>query len=281
MSLIQFVVDAFSDRPFAGNPAAVIVLQKPIKESLMQRIAAENNLSETAFVIPENNANSEQWRIRWFTPTVEIDLCGHATLAAAWVLAHEYGGLTNTDDGSFEVVFASRSGPLSVLVSATQATLDFPAQVVQSCELPAAIAAGLGLQSAPCWKAQVNNGNYLIRLDSADQVRRLRPDMSALAKVDDGGIIVTAVGESTDFVSRFFGPFYGIPEDPVTGSAHCSLATYWSQVLDKTVLTAQQLSARGGSLRCELQGERVLISGSAVTLNKTEWRLSDVEMPLD
>lgn len=277
MPLNQFVVDAFTNKPFAGNPAAVIVLDAALPDALMQSIAAENNLSETAYVIPENGG----WRIRWFTPAVEIDLCGHATLAAAWVLAHEYNGLADAGGELFEVGFASRSGPLSVEVSAKQATLNFPAQTVQPCALPAAIAAGIGLSEPACFKAQVENGNYLVLLDSAQQVAELAPDMNALAAVNDGGIIVMAAGDEVDFVSRFFGPFYGIPEDPVTGSAHCSLATYWSQVLGKTSLTAKQLSPRGGDLRCELKGDRVLISGQAVTLNQTQWRLTDAEMSLD
>lgn len=269
MSLIQFVVDAFSSAPFAGNPAAVIVLDKALPDAMMQSIAAENNLSETAYVIPEQGG----WRIRWFTPTVEIDLCGHATLAAAWVLAHEYGGLAGADGKPFEVVFASRSGALSVTVESNRATLNFPAQAVLECELPPAIAAGLGITVAPCFKAQLENGNYLVRLDSADQVRALQPDMSVLATISDGGIIVMAKGDDVDFVSRFFGPFYGIPEDPVTGSAHCSLVSYWSRELDKKTLHAKQLSTRGGELFCELRGDRVFISGQAVTVNKTEWRL--------
>ena len=269
MPLIQFVVDAFSSVPFAGNPAAVIVLEEPLSDSLMQSIAAENNLSETAYVIPENGG----WRIRWFTPTVEIDLCGHATLAAAWVLAHEYGGLAKSETEAFDVVFASRSGALSVAVESSRATLNFPSQAVLACDLPAAIAQGLGISSAPCFKALVDNGNYLVRLGSAAQVSSLQPDMNALSAVNDGGIIVMAKGDDVDFVSRFFGPFYGIPEDPVTGSAHCSLVTYWARELGKKSLLAKQLSARGGELDGELRGDRVFISGQAVTVNKTEWRL--------
>lgn len=273
MPLSQFVVDAFAAEPFAGNPAAIIVLDAPIGDDLMQALAAENNLSETAFVIPEEVAGKMGWRIRWFTPTVEIDLCGHATLAAAWILAHEYGGLEQAPDKQFEVEFASRSGPLSVAVGSGQATLNFPAQQVSRCDLPDAIAKGLGIASAPCFKAQVTNGNYLVLLESAEQVRDLAPDMSALAAINDGGIIAMAAGDDVDFVSRFFGPFYGIPEDPVTGSAHCSLVTYWSEALGKTNLSARQLSARGGELSCELRGDRVFMSGQAVTVNKTEWRL--------
>lgn len=276
MPLTQFVVDAFTAEPFAGNPAAIIVLDAPISDGLMQALAAENNLSETAFVIPEQQV----WRIRWFTPTVEIDLCGHATLAAAWVLAHEYGGLEQSASESFEVEFASRSGPLSVVVCPDRATLNFPAQQVTECDLPDAVAKGLGIASAPCFKAQVTNGNYLVLLESAQQLKQLTPEMSALATVDDGGIIVMAAGEDVDFVSRFFGPFYGIPEDPVTGSAHCSLVTYWSQVLGRTTLSARQLSARGGELSCELCGDRVLISGQAVTVSKTDWRLPDAALSM-
>lgn len=270
MPLKQYQVDAFASKAFGGNPAAVIVTEQALSESLMQSLAAENNLSETAYVYPEGNA----WRIRWFTPTVEVDLCGHATLASAWVLATEYGLLKHSPTG-VDLVFKSRGGELKVCVTPSKITLDFPSQKVSPVPLPAVIRDGLGIQhlSANCFKADINNGNYVVVLPSEDDVAALNPNMAMLAEVDDGGVIATARSRSVDFVSRFFGPYYGIPEDPVTGSAHCALAPYWGTVLGQKALQARQISTRGGELECLWDDERVLISGTAVTVNSTEWRV--------
>lgn len=274
MNIKQFQVDAFTNVPFKGNPAAVIVSEQPLPEALMREIAAENNLSETAYVVAEG----ESWRIRWFTPTVEVDLCGHATLAAGWVLATEYGLLTGKD--SVELLFNSRGGELVVVVSSDKRiTLDFPAQQSQPVAVPAAVARGLGLglglaaEDVSCIKATISNGNYIVVLPTEAQVTALRPDMAELATVDDGGVIVTAPGDTTDFVSRFFAPFYGIDEDPVTGSAHCSLVPYWADRLSKQSLSARQVSERSGNLQCQLAGDRVLMTGQAVTVCETHWRL--------
>jgi PhzF family phenazine biosynthesis protein len=266
----QFQVDAFTNRAFAGNPAAVIVTDGPLAEALMRDIAAENNLSETAYVHRDN----EFWNIRWFTPTVEVDLCGHATLAAAWVLATEYGLLAESPDG-VELRFASRSGELRVQVEHDSVTLDFPAQPVRSVPLPQAIANGLGVteQQVQCFKADIPNGNYLVVMSEQAAVEALAPNMAQLEQITDGGIIATAKGVELDFVSRFFGPYYGIPEDPVTGSAHCSLVTYWAQVLGLNSMRARQVSPRGGDLYCQLDGDRVRMRGQAVTVKESEWRL--------
>lgn len=271
MSLTQYVVDAFTQQSFSGNPAAVVVTHRPLSDGLMRSLAAENNLSETAFAYPEGNA----WRIRWFTPTVEVDLCGHATLATAWILATEFGLADDVD--SVDIVFLSRSGELRVRVAGKMITLDFPAQHVRAISLPDVIEKGLSISGirTQCLKVDMSNGNYLVVMPDQASVAALVPDMSLLNQVSDGGIIATSVGVDVDFVSRFFGPYYGIPEDPVTGSAHCSLVPYWAAVLGQLELKARQISARGGDLWCSLQGERVLISGHAVTVNSSEWRLDN------
>lgn len=269
MNIKQFQVDAFTNVAFKGNPAAVVVTEQPLPEALMRDLAAENNLSETAYVVAEG----ERWRIRWFTPTVEVDLCGHATLAAAWVLAIEYGLLAGQD--SVELLFASRGGELMVVVTADSITLNFPAQECLPVDAPAAVVRGLGLAEGEfsCFKATISNGNYIVVLASEAQVTALTPDLAELGTVDDGGVIVTAPGANTDFVSRFFAPYYGIDEDPVTGSAHCSLVPYWANQLSKSSLSARQVSARSGDLKCQLTGDRVLMTGQAVTVCETNWRL--------
>lgn len=270
MSLKQYQVDAFTHHAFKGNPAAVVVSHRPLADALMRDMAAENNLSETAYVYPDGDA----WNIRWFTPTVEVDLCGHATLASAWVLATEYGLLEKDPDG-VDIVFNSRSGELRVRVEGESITLDFPAQEVKAQALPEVIAEGLGVSpnKAQCYKAQITNGNYIVILPDEAAVAALAPDMSLLEQVEDGGIIATAEGVEADFVSRFFGPFYGIPEDPVTGSAHCSLVPYWARVLEQNQLWARQISPRGGDLQCRVSGDRVFMTGRAVTVSETQWRL--------
>jgi predicted PhzF superfamily epimerase YddE/YHI9 len=241
-----YIVDAFTDQPFRGNPAGVLVLRSVFPDDAwMQAFAAELNHSETAFVAPAEGG----WNLRWFTPTVEVDLCGHATLATAHVL----GG---------DNVFHTRSGALR-----TSATgdgwirMDFPA------DRPSPIDFQDVLHGMPVAAAARGVSDILVRVDSADDVRSVRPDMEALAKLPARGLIVTAPGDGgADIVSRCFYPAAGIPEDPVTGSAHCTLASYWCPLLGRDTLVAQQLSPRGGTLRLRLDGDRVHLEGQAVTV---------------
>jgi PhzF family phenazine biosynthesis protein len=247
-----YVVDAFTRRPFSGNPAAVCPLEAWLPDAQMQQIAAEHNLAETAFIVNEPAG----WRIRWFTPAVEVDLCGHATLASAHVLAHHLGYLTG------EVIFNSRSGPLPVRFEGDgQIVLDFPSRPGTRCEVPAALREGLGANPAEVLRSR----DFLVVFDDEETVRALTPDFAALARLDCLGVIVTAPGREVDFVSRFFAPRVGVNEDPVTGSAHCTLTPYWSARLRKAELRARQVSARGGDLVCRLAGDRVHIAGHAVT----------------
>lgn len=248
MKLPIFQIDAFADAPFQGNPAAVCPLEHWLPDSTMQAIAQENNLSETAFYVPKG----EDYDLRWFTPAREVDLCGHATLAAAHVLF----GLKQIPS----VIFHSRSGPLRVMREGELLTLDFPAQPGTCCEIPDALAAGLSARPKECFRAM----DYLAVFETDQDVQALAPDFRQLRALDLRGVIVTAPGTHVDFVSRFFAPNYGVDEDPVTGSAHCMLAPYWAERLGKTTLTARQLSRRGGSLRCRVEGDRVFISGRTV-----------------
>lgn len=250
MRIPLYQIDAFASRAFAGNPAAVCPLDGWPEDGLLQAIAQENNLSETAFFVPEGDG----FRIRWFTPVTEVDLCGHATLAAAFVIF-------NTQPGrSGEVVFESHSGLLRVRRDGEWLVLDFPAEAVQPCATPAALLDGLGV--APLMV--LAGTDYLVLLADEVAVRALRPDMRHLERLDRRGVIVTAPGREADFVSRFFAPRCGIDEDPVTGSAHCVLTPFWAGRLGRQRLRAQQLSRRGGELWCELRGERVAIAGQAV-----------------
>lgn len=216
----------------------------------MQAIAAENNLAETAFYVEGDGA----MELRWFTPVAEVDLCGHATLAAAHVVFQRHGT-------SGPISFQSKSGPLHVSKEGDWLTLDFPAQPAVVCEAPAALAAGLGVEPVACFCAD----DYLVVLETQEELESLSPDFRTLSELDLRGVIVTAPGDDCDFVSRFFAPKYGIDEDPVTGSAHCTLTLYWAERLGKDILQAKQLSKRGGELRCTLAGERVLISGKTVS----------------
>jgi PhzF family phenazine biosynthesis protein len=251
MSLPYFHVDAFTGRMFAGNPAGVCMLADWLPTETMQRIAAEHNLAETAFFVQRESA----YELRWFTPAVEVDLCGHATLASAHVL-FEHFRLSES-----VVHFQTRSGLLAVHRDDDRLTLDFPAWPPNECRPPTELIEGLG--AAPTFAGK--SRDYVAIFDSEDEIRRLRPNMALLEKLDALGIIVTAPGDECDFVSRFFAPGAGVPEDPVTGSAHCTLTPYWAGRLKKKSLSARQISARGGELHCELQGDRVRISGSAVT----------------
>jgi len=255
------IVDAFTRHPFGGNPAAVCPLEAWLPDAQMQAIAAEHNLAETAFVVREPaglNGEDRGWRIRWFTPRVEVDLCGHATLAAAHVLTRHLGEPETT------IVFHSRSGPLPVRFAGDTLVLDFPARPAARCEVPAALREGLGVNPLEVLKSR----DFLVVLESEDEVRALAPDFAQLARVDCLGVIVTAPGRREggfDFVSRFFAPRAGIDEDPVTGSAHCTLTPYWAARLKKKELHARQVSRRGGELFCTNAGDRVFIAGHAVT----------------
>ncbi|HZD41863.1 MAG TPA: PhzF family phenazine biosynthesis protein [Terriglobales bacterium] len=246
-----YQIDAFAERPFQGNPAAVCPLEDWLSDDLLQSIAEENNLSETAFYVGRNGA----YELRWFTPSKEVDLCGHATLAAAHVL-FEAGRLEES-----RVTFQSRSGPLRVFREGGVLTLDFPARPAVRCEVPPLMTDGLGAMPRECYRAM----DYMAVFESEDVIRGLAPDFRRLQSLDLRGVIVTSAGKTSDFVSRFFAPNYGIDEDPVTGSAHCTLAPYWADRLGKSIMTAQQLSKRAGKLRCRVEGERVFISGQTVS----------------
>lgn len=261
-----YQVDAFTQQPFQGNPAAICPLDAWLDDALMQNIAAENNLSETAFCVATKPGH---YQLRWFTPTVEIDLCGHATLATAWVLFND-GGETATT-----IRFDTRSGPLQVSKQGELLSMDFP-QIPVTAIAPNTAPAALtkGLRATPVSISRTSRGNYLVEFARQADVAALKPDFAELAKLTEGGVIATALADRAnnsvddsaelDFVSRFFAPAFGIDEDPVTGSAHCSLAPYWAQRLHKPQLRAAQISARGGTLMCELTEERVKLSGYAV-----------------
>jgi PhzF family phenazine biosynthesis protein len=250
MKLPLYQIDAFTGTRFRGNPAAVCPLESWLPDDLLQAIAAENNLSETAFCV----AVADGWELRWFTPVTEVDLCGHATLAAAQVLFST--GRARVE----EITFHSRSGPLCVRREDGLLTLDFPAKTPEPCPAPEALTAGLGRAPVSCLRA----ADYLAVFSSQREIEEITPDFGILRKLDLRGVIITAPGGECDFVSRFFAPNCGIDEDPVTGSAHCALTPFWAGRLGKTSLTARQLSRRGGELRCRLAGDRVLISGEAV-----------------
>jgi PhzF family phenazine biosynthesis protein len=262
MKQILYQVDAFTDELFKGNPAGVCPLAEWLSDDLMQNIALENNLAETAFFI----RSATESRIRWFTPVVEVDLCGHATLATAHVI------FTEIDPEASEIQFDSRSGILRVQRDSDKLTLDFPADRITPAAAPGEL-----LKAFPEPAIEVYRGrdDYMLVFATEDIVRKMKPDLGIIEKCSDRGVIVTARGVKTDFVSRFFGPAAGVPEDPVTGSAHTTLAPYWGKILGKDVLTAYQASRRGGHLECRLSGERVFISGSAVTYLKGEIYLPD------
>lgn len=251
MEPVQYQVDAFSDRLFAGNPAAVVPLDAWLPDALMQAIAAENNLSETAFLVPEG----EGWGLRWFTPLAEVDLCGHATLASAHVL-YRHRGIDVP-----EIAFATRSGTLRVRRDGEGYAMDFPARVPQPIAMPDGLVAALG--ATP--REVLLGGDLLAVFDDEAAVRSLAPDMGALLALPGRGLVATAPGERHDFVSRFFVPRVGVPEDPVTGSAHCLLAPYWAARLGRDALRAFQCSRRGGEVGCTVVGDRVLLAGQART----------------
>ena len=247
-----FIVDAFAEKIFSGNPAAVCRLDKWPADALMQQIAAENNLAETAFVVNEQDG----YRIRWFTPAVEVDLCGHATLASAHVLFNHLNYAGN------ELSFNSRSGKLTVTKNNEGLTLNFPVDQITEVDVTDEMRSCFASTPVAAYKGKTD---YMFVFDKQEQIENISPDLDAIGKFDARGIIVTAPGKEVDFVSRFFAPQSGIDEDPVTGSAHTSLTPYWSAKLGKTSLSATQLSQRKGKLQCELKGDRVLISGKAIT----------------
>lgn len=247
-----FQIDAFTTRRFAGNPAAVMPMNRFPEDFVMQAIAAENNLAETAFLVAEGS----DYRLRWFTPVTEVPLCGHATLASAAVV------MERLEPGRKTVVFHSKSGPLTVTRANAGYILDFPSRPLELTSAPPALPRALGIVPLEVF---VNTFNYMAVLESAQALRELAPDMVAIARMDRSGIIVTAPGdEHYDFISRYFAPAKGIPEDPVTGAAHCMLAPYWARRLGKAELRAYQASARGGELTCRVSGDRVALEGQCV-----------------
>lgn len=257
MSLSIYQVDAFTSKLFAGNPAAVVPLEEWMTDEKMQNIASENNLSETAFFVKEG----ESYRLRWFTPTVEVDLCGHATLATAHVLFEELGYSQD------ELVFKTRSGLLTVRRKGDRLLMNFPADHMEKTEAPDVLFKALGI---PKTDEVYKSDDYMVVLNSEEEVAALNPDIRMLSEVAARGIIVTAPGNKVDFVSRFFAPQSGVDEDPVTGSAHTKSTPYWSKKLGKEELKARQISKRGGDLICKMKADRVEISGSAVTYLKGE-----------
>jgi predicted PhzF superfamily epimerase YddE/YHI9 len=254
MQIPIFQVDAFSGKLFSGNPAAVCPLDSWLPEDTLQAIAAENNLAETAFFVRQDGG----FDLRWFTPVCEVDLCGHATLASAYVLFRE---LKEPGD---VVRFQTKSGQLAVKREGDLLALDFPSRPPAPTEIHPALLPSLGGNPVEVLAAR----DYLVRYRSADEVLSLRPDMEGLKRTDKFAIIVTAPGRDCDFVSRFFAPAKGIPEDPVTGSAHTTLIPYWAKELGKTSLHARQVSSRGGELFCKLNGDRVEIAGRGVLFLK-------------
>lgn len=255
-----FHIDAFTDHLFGGNPAGVCLLEQWPPDEVLRRVAAENNLSETAFLVPQGSA----FELRWFTPAIEVDLCGHATLAAAHVV------FTALTPEATEVAFETRSGRLTVRRSGELLVMDFPARPAQPFAPPPDLLQGLGRAPREVLKAR----DVLCVFDSEDDVKLLKPDFAALARVDALGIIATAPGTQADFVSRFFAPRAGLNEDPVTGSAHCTLVPFWSARLKKKELLAHQVSARGGELYCTDRGDRVLLAGRAITYGEGVIRLT-------
>lgn len=250
MKLPLYQVDAFASRVFAGNPAAVVPLEQWLPDATLQAIAAENNLSETAFLVGADG----RYRIRWMTPASEVDLCGHATLASAWVVFNVL------EPGRREVTFASNSGALSVSAEGEGLALDFPSRPAEPA--PGAIeAVGAALGRRP--SLVLASRDYLAVFDAEEDVLALAPDMARVEALDLMAVIATAPGSDCDFVSRFFAPQVGVPEDPVTGSAHCTLVPYWAARLGRATLFARQLSRRGGELWCEDHGDRVSIAGRA------------------
>lgn len=252
MKLTIYQVDAFAENVFKGNPAAVIPLNDWVDHNMMQQIAMENNLSETVFFVKTNGG----YHIRWFTPEYEIDLCGHATLASAYIIK------TFLDPPIQEIIFTTqKAGALKASAKDGLYTLDFPSRMPEPCEVPEKLLQTVGVTSAV---EVLRSRDYFIVLPNEEAVRNAEPDYTLMKELDTIGVIITAKGHEADVVSRCFYPGAGIPEDPVTGSAHCNIVPYWSEKLGKTKLFCQQLSPRGGDLQCELASDRVLMSGKCV-----------------
>jgi PhzF family phenazine biosynthesis protein len=256
MKIKLYQVDAFATRAFEGNPAAVCPLEKWLDDDLLQAIAEENNLSETAFFVP----SAKGFHLRWFTPLKEVDLCGHATLATAHIIFESLGFTESV------ITFETRSGDLFVQKQAGLLQMDFPANKLTLCEISDTLVQGLGVRPVEV----LADDDYLAVFDSEATVRAITPNQALLSQLDLRGVIVTAPGADVDFVSRFFAPKIGIPEDPVTGAAHCKLAPYWAGKLGKNTLSARQISKRGGNLICEVKTDRVILSGNAVTFMAAE-----------
>jgi PhzF family phenazine biosynthesis protein len=254
----MYWVDAFADKPFSGNPAAVCILEEPREDAWMKLVARELNLSETAFLHPLENG----WSLRWFTPAVEVQLCGHATLASAHVLWQ-----TGRLPGSSPAVFHTLSGELSAVRVGSHVTMDFPATFAEAADAPSDLARALGTSFS--WVGR-SRFDFLVELADESAVRKLSPDFKLLAKLPVRGVIVTAPSKTpgVDFVSRFFAPASGVPEDPVTGSAHCALGPFWSERLNKSDLIGYQASDRGGTVHVGLRGQRVILSGSAIIVGR-------------
>jgi PhzF family phenazine biosynthesis protein len=251
MELPIFQIDAFSSRRFGGNPAAVVILEEGwLADDSLQAIAAENNLSETAFILP----TSEPFPLRWFTPKIEVDLCGHATLASAWVLLRHYFPAQS------QVKFTTRAGELTVARKGSQLAMDFPARPGERVPVSEEMITALGKKPIEAYFAR----DLLVIFATEAEVQALKPNLELVAALEAFALIASAKGNEVDFVSRFFAPRAGISEDPVTGSAHCTLIPYWAGRLGKDVLVARQISARGGELICEKKRDRVLIGGDAV-----------------
>lgn len=260
MKLTLYQIDAFAEKLFTGNPAAVIPLKEWLDDSLMQQIAMENNLAETAFFVPRD----DHYEIRWFTPLVEIDLCGHATLASAYIIFEELGSKKKS------IVFHSKSGPLRVSRKKDMISLDFPSWNPERWDdYPEELKNSLG---SPEIVGVYRNRDIIVELQNEEAVQNLKPDFSLMKKLR-GMVMVTAPGRSVDFVSRFFAPAVGIDEDPVTGSAHSQLIPFWSYKLNKTKMLAKQLSQRGGTVTCEYKGERVVMTGKCVPYLKGRIRI--------
>lgn len=256
MKIKQYQIDAFATQAFEGNPAAVCPLERWLDDDLLQAIAEENNLSETAFFVPSEIG----FKLRWFTPVAEIDLCGHATLATAHVIFEILGYSKQV------ITFETRSGELLVKKKGKQLEMNFPACPPTPCELSETLAKGLGQRPIEVLAAD----DYIAVFDSEATIHSITPNHALLSQLDLRGVIITAPGVDVDFVSRFFAPKFGINEDPVTGSSHCELAPYWANKLGKIILKAKQVSKRGGNITCEVKADRVLISGCAITFMEAE-----------
>jgi PhzF family phenazine biosynthesis protein len=256
MKIKQYQIDAFTTRVFEGNPAAVCPLDTWPDDKLLLSIAAENNLSETAFFVASNKG----FQLRWFTPVTEVDLCGHATLAAAHVIFNIFGYSEKL------ITFKTSSGDIVIERNGSLLAMDFPAIIPKSCATPDALLKGLGRIPLEVLSAV----DYFAVFDNEEAIYSIMPDYAKLTQLDLRGVIVTAPGRDVDFVSRFFAPKLGVPEDPVCGSAHCELTPYWAKKLQKNNLSAKQLSRRGGDIFCELKGDRITLSGQAVTFMEAE-----------